>query len=145
SCTEATATGHGLGASFPAIGTLRHDPKEVSEVFPIEFRSRSGEESCTRAIARDPLPSIWRQALESRRVVGSESQTSRAAASVVRIVAFPLESEGQLMGTLVAGLPGNAVSLSTLDRLELRAALAASALQQRKRKREKTQLADWPN
>ena len=145
SCTKAPAIGEGLGASFAVIGVLRHDRKEVSEVFPIEFLWRSGDESWTRAIAREPLASIWRQALESRRVVGSESQTSRAAASVVRIVAFPLESEGQLMGTLVAGLPGNAVSLSTLDRLELRAALAASALQQRKRKREEMQPADWPN
>jgi signal transduction histidine kinase/AmiR/NasT family two-component response regulator len=145
SCTEAPAIGEGLGASFAAIGALRHDRKGTAKSFPIEFLWRSGDESWTRAIAREPLASIWRQALESRRVVGSESQTSGSEASVVRIVAFPLESEGQLVGTLIAGLPRSAVSLSTLGRLELRAALTAAALQQRKRKEQETQLADWPN
>ena len=145
SCTEAPATGEGLGASFAAIGALRSDRKEAAEGFPIEFLWRSGDDSWTRAITREPLASIWRQALESRRVIGRESETSRTAEAVVRVVAFPLESDGQLLGTLVAGLPGNAVSLSTLDRLELRAALAASALQRRKRKRQETRLADWQN
>jgi signal transduction histidine kinase/FixJ family two-component response regulator len=145
SCTEAPATGEGLGASFAAIGALRSDRKEAAEDFPIEFLWRSGDDSWTRAITREPLASIWRQVLESRRVIGRESETSRIAGAVVRVVAFPLESEGQLLGTLVAGLPGNAVSLSTLDRLELRAALAASALQRRKRKRQEMRLADWQN
>src|SRR5260370_19533766 len=65
--------------------------------------------------------------------------------SMTRIVAFPLESEGQLLGTLVAGLPGSAVSLVTLDRLELRAVLAASALRQRRGKEEESLLASWPH
>jgi signal transduction histidine kinase/CheY-like chemotaxis protein len=64
---------------------------------------------------------------------------------MARIVAFPLESEGQLLGTLVAGLPGSAVSLVTLDRLQLRAVLAASALRQRRRKEEESLLASWPH
>jgi hypothetical protein len=71
-------------------------------------------------------------------VIGSESQANRSQGDVSRIVAFPLESEGQLLGTLVAGLPGSAVSLATLDRLELRAVLAASALRQRRRKEEES-------
>jgi len=62
--------------------------------------------------------------------------------SVSRIVAFPLESEGQLFGTLVTGLPGSAASLATLDRLELRAILAASALRLRRQKEEESKLAD---
>jgi signal transduction histidine kinase/CheY-like chemotaxis protein len=51
-------------------------------------------------------------------------------------VAFPLEAEGQLLGTLVAGLPRGAESLGAIDRLELRAALAASALWSRRRREE---------
>src|SRR5258706_8372190 len=64
-----------------------------------------------------------------------------AKGSVARIVAFPLESEGQLLGTLVAGIPVDEVSLATLDRLALRAALAASALRERSRNAEEAKLA----
>ena len=46
-------------------------------------------------------------------------------------LAYPLEEEGQLLGALVAGLPRSAISLATLERLELRAALAAAELGRR--------------
>jgi len=145
SCTGTLATGEGPGAAFAAIGALRYAREQSVESFPIDFPWRSGDASWMRAIASEPLASVWRQALESRRVVGRESQTSRTAGAVVRIIAFPLEAEGQLLGTLIAGLPESAISLSTLDRLELRAALASAALQQRKRKAEEIRLADWQN
>jgi PAS domain-containing protein len=40
--------------------------------------------------------------------------------------------QGQLLGALVAGLPVGATSLATLDRLDLRALLAASMLERRR-------------
>src|SRR4029077_16324347 len=55
----------------------------------------------------------------------------------------PLESQGQLLGTLVVGLPGSAVSLVTYERLELRAAMAASALLRRRRINEESLRAAW--
>ena len=144
SCTETPANGDGTGAAFAAIGALRDQREKSGGSFSVEFRWRSGDDSWTRALESEPLASVWRRALEARQAIGSESHMSGAQGSVTRIVAFPLESEGQLLGTLVAGLPGSAVSLATLDRLELRAVLAASALRQRRRKEEASLLASWP-
>ncbi len=62
---------------------------------------------------------------------------------MARILAYPLEEEGRLLGTLVAGLPPSAISLATLERLELRAALAATELGRRKRHEEEAREAEW--
>jgi signal transduction histidine kinase/FixJ family two-component response regulator len=144
SCTAA-ANGDGPGAAFAVIGALRDQREKSGGNFSVEFHWRSGDDSWTHAIESQPLANVWRRALEARRVIGSESQTGRTQGAASRIVAFPLESEGQLLGTLVAGLPEGAVSLTTLDRLELRAVLAASALRQRRRKEEDSMLAGWPH
>src|SRR5713226_2130584 len=141
SCTVTPANGEGPGAAFAVIGALRQEREKAGEDFSMEFRWRSGEESWTRAMESEPLASLWRRALELRQVIGSNSEMGWMQGSVARIVAFPLESEGQRLGTLVAGLPGDAASLATLDRLELRAALAATALRQSRREEEESKLA----
>src|SRR5260370_40894653 len=84
-----------------------------------DIRWGAGEEAGTRAIAADPLAKLWRRALETRQVIGSQPPVTWPQASVARIVALPLEAEGQLLGALVAGLPASATSIATLDRLEL--------------------------
>ena len=145
SCTATAMNGDGPGAAFAVIGALRDQREKSGGSFSVEFHWRSGDDSWTHAIESEPLANVWRRALEARRMIGSESQTGRTQGAVSGIVAFPLESEGQLLGTLVAGLPGSAVSLATLDRLELRAVLAASALRQRRRKEEDSLLAGWPH
>src|SRR5216683_2025254 len=145
SCTAITANGDSPGAAFAVIGALRDQREKSGGSLSVEFRWRSGDDLCTHAIEGEPLASVWRRALEARQVIGSESQMGGRQGSMTRIVAFPLESEGQLLGTLVAGLPGSAVSLVTLDRLELRAVLAASALRQRRRREEESLLASWPH
>jgi signal transduction histidine kinase/FixJ family two-component response regulator len=145
SCTRTPENGEGPGAAFAVIGALRQDREKSGGSFSVEFQWRSGDDSWTHAIESAPLANIWRRALEARRVIGSEPQLGRAQGSVTRIVAFPLESEGQLLGTLVAGLPGSAVSLATFDSLELRAVMAASALRQKRRKEEESRLAAWPH
>jgi signal transduction histidine kinase/ActR/RegA family two-component response regulator len=48
-------------------------------------------------------------------------------------MAFPLRSGPETLGVLVAGIRRGSASLSTLERLELRATLAASALKQQRR------------
>ena len=136
SCIGLAASGDGLGAAFAVIGALPNQNGMSARTAPVEFHWRSGDEAWTRAIESEPLANVWRRAMEARQVMGSEPQVGWAQASVARIVAFPLEAEGQLLGILVAGLPSNAASLATLDRLELRAALAASALMYRRRKEE---------
>src|SRR6266478_875767 len=131
SCTVTAAVGGGPGATFAIIGALRHPRETSDENFSLEFLWHSGDAFWTRAIESEPLASLWRRALRERRVIGSASEMGWTRGSVDRIVAFPLESEGQLAGALVAGLPGRATSLATFERLELRAVLAASALSHR--------------
>ncbi len=144
SCTGTLGNVDGPRATFAAVGALCRQRENSSERFPIEFPWRSGHDSWTHAIESEPLAGTWRSALEARRVVGSEPRTGHAGGSVTRVVAFPLESDQELLGTLVVGLPAGAASLATLDRLELRALLASAALQRRKRKEEESLLADWP-
>src|SRR5229473_2542923 len=144
SCTGTLADGDGPGAAFAVIGALQQSREKSDEGFSVDFHWRSGDDSWTYAIESEPLANIWRRALEARRAIGRAPQMGRAQGPVTRIVAFPLESEGQLLGTLVAGLPGSAVSLATFERLELRAVLAASALRRRRRKEEESLLASWP-
>jgi PAS domain-containing protein len=141
SCTQTPGNADGPGAAFAVIGDLQQEGEKFSGSFPVEFRWRSGDESWTRAIESEPLASVWRRALEARRVIGSEPGMGGMPGAVARIIAFPLESEGRLLGTLVAGLPGNATSLATLDRLELRAGLAAYVLRQTRRKEEESKRA----
>jgi signal transduction histidine kinase/FixJ family two-component response regulator len=130
SCTEA-AEGTGLGAVFAAIGTLREQAEASNDHFSIGFSWHSGDKSWARTIATEPVASVWRQALETRRVVGGDSAIDGMQSQVVRVVAHPLELEGKLLGVLVVGLPTSAASLVILDRLELRASLAASVLLRR--------------
>jgi signal transduction histidine kinase/FixJ family two-component response regulator len=141
SCTAAIANEDAPGAAFAVIGALRDEREGSGENSPVKFQWRSGDDSWTHAIETDPLANVWRRAIEARQVIGSDSQMRGTQRSVARIVAFPLESEGQLLGTLVAGIPGDAVSLATLDRLALRAALAASALRERSRNAQDAKLA----
>ena len=143
SCTPLPANADGPGAVFAVIGALQQDRKDSGGSFPVEFRWCSGDESWTRAIESEPLAAVWHRAMQTRQLVGSEPGMDWTPGAVVRIVAFPLESEGQLVGILVAGLPEGAVSLDALDRLELRAGLAASVLRQRAWKEEESSLTRW--
>ena len=143
SCGLRLSGEEGPGAVFAAIGALSPEREESGDGFPVEFRWRSGDESWTRAIENEPLEAAWRRALRERRVIGSVPETGWTAGSVARLIALPLESEGQLLGVLVVGLSEGATSLATLDRLELHARLAASALRQRRRKEEESNRAGW--
>jgi signal transduction histidine kinase/FixJ family two-component response regulator len=143
SCTASAASGDGLGAAFAVLGVLPNPNGISSGIVQPEFHWRSGDEDWTRAVESEPLASVWRRALVARQLVGSEPHVGWKQKSVARIVAFPLEGEGQLLGILVAGLSSGAASLATLDRLELRAALAASALWHRRKKEEEGYQARW--
>lgn len=142
-CTASAVSGDGPGAAFAVIGALSTQNGISSGIVQPEFRWRSGDEAWTRAIESEPLASVWRRALEARQVMGSQPQVGWKQKSVARIIAFPLEAEGQLFGVLVAGLSSCAASLATLDRLELRAALAASALWRGRKKEEEAHQARW--
>jgi PAS domain-containing protein len=141
SCTARDTNGDGPGAAFAAIGALRHPVPQSDGNFFLDFHWRSGDELWTSAIESEPLATLWRRALVERRVTGDASELSWTHGTVDRIVAYPLESEGQVLGALVVGLAGRDASLAAFERLELRAALAATALPERIRKTEELQVA----
>ncbi|HEY6945463.1 MAG TPA: ATP-binding protein, partial [Candidatus Acidoferrum sp.] len=141
-CVHRSANGESLGAAFAAIGVLPAPKGSSPAPVAVDFRWRSGDETWLNAIAADPLAKLTRRALETRRIIGSEPPVTWPQASVARIVALPLEAGGQLLGVLVAGLPVPAVSIATLERLELRARLAAFALLLSQRKEEESRRAN---
>src|SRR5260370_35482854 len=70
--------------------------------------------------------------MNAQAVIGSEPRGAWSHGEVSRVVAFPLRSGPENLGVLVAGIRRGCGLLSTLERLELRAGLAASALPPRK-------------
>jgi len=138
SCTEESTDGFGAGASFAVIG---HQPAKASISAgdaKIEFSWESGDPAWTRAVDREPLASLWLAALEAGKVQGAEPPASWSKAGLARLVAIPILSAAETLGVLVAGISQKAASLGTLERLELRASLAVSALERRRRRAEQT-------
>ncbi len=155
-CTTRGENGVGPDAVFAAIGewgNAEHPagvaPQEVhSEEQKQEFASSeearfrwsSGDAAWTRGLESEPLSRVWRQAVNSQRVIGSEPSGAWSHGEVSRVVAFPLRSGPENLGVLVAGIRRGCGLLSTLERLELRAGLAASALLRRKQNEDVIQL-----
>jgi signal transduction histidine kinase/CheY-like chemotaxis protein len=136
SCTEESADGSGAGASFAVIG--HHPAKASVSAVPaeMEFSWESGDPVWTRAVDREPIAGLWRAALEAGQVQGAEPPASWFKAGLARLVAIPILSAAEALGVLVAGIPLKTASLATLERLELRASLAASALERRRQRAE---------
>jgi signal transduction histidine kinase/ActR/RegA family two-component response regulator len=124
------------GAVFAAIGVLGDSGPSAVPVArqaaaagaQVAFLWSAGEQSAFETLQDGPLAGIWRSAIETRRVVGGETNAASSRSLAARAVAIPLACQDQILGVLVAGLSGAAASLATLDRLELRAALAAAFL-----------------
>ena len=145
SCVQSTEGLHGFGAAFVAIGIFPDVPENSSRSERLEFRWRIGDPEWTAGIEKEPFSNIWRKALAERRVIGSEPPVAWKQNSVARIVAFPLEFEGEILGVLVAGLASQATSLPALERLELRAALAATVQGRRRWDQERSCQTEWQN
>ena len=133
-CASTRVSDAGPGAIFAAIGMKRAGATQ--ETGRMKFPWKQGDTVWTDSIENEPLAAIWRPAIKNRRVVGGELRSSVSNGKVERIVALPLEAGGGVLGVLVAGLPGGNASLATLERLELRASLAAAALVQEERNAE---------
>ncbi|HMD39129.1 MAG TPA: ATP-binding protein [Candidatus Acidoferrum sp.] len=131
-CTEVSADASGPGASFAVIGYLPASEASATVPAEMEFVWESGDTEWTRSIEREPLSALWKQALAAGHVVGIEPPPSWSREGLARLVAIPLLSSGEPLGVLVAGIPQKSSSLATLERIEMRAALAVSALQRRR-------------
>jgi signal transduction histidine kinase/ActR/RegA family two-component response regulator len=153
-CTAKGEDELGLDAVFAAIGQCV-GPQALSGELDAEvgskkqalpsaeeprFHWRSGDTVWTRALESAPLSSVWRQALESQQVTEHEPSGAWSQREVCRVAAFPLCSGTENLGVLVAGIRRGSALQSSLERLELRAALAASALKQQKRSDQANQL-----
>jgi signal transduction histidine kinase/CheY-like chemotaxis protein len=142
SCTGMLESESSFAAEFAMIGTVDPDA-EFGDRPQAAFQWKNGDAVWTSSGGSEPLAGIWRSALRTRRVAGDKPQPSGQFGRIARIVAFPLEFEAQLLGILVVGLPQSAISLATLDRLELRAELAAAALWWKKRNDQEARQAEW--
>jgi signal transduction histidine kinase/FixJ family two-component response regulator len=142
SCTGMRAGDSSAGAEFAMIGIVEHGA-EIGDRTQAAFQWKSGDGAWTSAAESEPVAGIWRGALQTRRMAGNKPQHPGQFGRIARIVAFPLEFEGQLLGVLVAGLGQSAVSLATLDRVELRAELAAATLWWKKRNDLEAMQSEW--
>jgi signal transduction histidine kinase/CheY-like chemotaxis protein len=116
----------GARVAHHAAGSRKGPEPEAAH--DVRFLWCSGDAAWIRAVQSEPLSGAWRRALESQRVVGIEPSGVWSHREVARLLAFPLRGGGENLGVLVAGIRRGAASLGTLERLELRAGLATSAL-----------------
>jgi signal transduction histidine kinase/CheY-like chemotaxis protein len=142
-CTDTAASNASIGAVFAVIGVSALSPGENLPEGEMQFRWKSGDESWTRALEREPLAALWRKSLMERRVLGCSPEASWGNEEVGRVVAIPVETDGAAIGLLVAGLRPGAASLALLERLELSGTLAGAALAHFTRRQEEKQNANW--
>jgi len=142
-CTESSSHNCGLDAVFAVVGRRIVNRGKETDTAAIAFPWKSGNPTWTRAVETGPLAAVWKRALSTRKLAGSETQSSWPRGEVGRVVAFPLEFDGEMLGVLVAGLRPSGASLGTLGRLELRASLAAAALAREKRRAEDKRWEAW--
>ncbi len=158
SCTETCAESGGLGAVFAVLrpweGQTGDDGDrpvgESSAAIPQHSSTTgecgalswwSGDAAWVRATENEPLAAIWRRARKAHCSIGSEPGLSWPRSEVARVVAIPLEAAGETLGVLAMGFRHGATAAATLERLELRAAVAAAALLLRRRSGEAVQQA----
>jgi signal transduction histidine kinase/CheY-like chemotaxis protein len=141
SCTHESADESGAGAAFAVIGQLPTNSQIPVAPAEMEFSWESGDTAWTHAMEREPLASLWRAALEARKVLGAEPPAAWSKGGLARLVAIPLLSAGDALGVLVGGIPQKTASLGMLERLELRASLSVSALERRRHRAEQVRRA----
>ena len=137
SCTRGGLFG-GAGTVFALIGECKSGlpvaaPSGASGEEQVIIRAQSGDPAWAHGISQGPLEMLWRQAVENRRVVGAKAERLPLAKDISRIVAIPLGQGKEIAGVLMAGLPRRKATLELLERLELRAMLAAEVLEQERR------------
>ena len=135
SIVDAGPGGLGIGAAFATIGVLPDGRSRQASAVQLDFRWKSGDAGWLRVAESAALSESWQAALRNRCATGIPSQASRMDTAIARIVALPIEAEGDLCGAMLVGLFPRGTSLAALERLEYRAALAGQALARRHRER----------
>ena len=159
SCTRGAELG-GVGANFAWFGEIiapgvadeaRNRPqKEIATESTKEsreedllIRAESGERRYEQSATTGALESLWRHAIDQKRVIGAEAQGLSATKELLRVVAVPIEQGKEIYGVLLAALTQHRATLGALDRLELRASLAAEVLDRERRAKRHRQQEQW--
>jgi PAS domain-containing protein len=147
SCTKQSAK-CGAGAVFALIGErhgglLETTPNAAGEQERLVVLGQSGDRAWAHSVKQGPLENLWRQAVETGRVVGGDAGRLPLAKEISRIVAIPLRGKKEICGVLMAGLPRYKESCGVLERLELRALLAAQFLEDKRRDEQELRARSW--
>jgi len=102
-CTADAQFGHGLGATFAAIGAVPPECENPDEPAAV-FHWTSGDSVWISALENAPAVEIWRRALETGRTIGAEHDVVPISERIRRIVAIPLVAREKIIGVVVAGL-----------------------------------------
>lgn len=128
SIVDSRADCSGIGAAFASIALLPEGWSPGDSAARVAFRWKSGDADWLRVAENEAFSKTWREALETRRPVGTAPHAAHGFASLTRIVALPILAENQLAGILLVGLFRQGTSLAALGRLEYRASLAGQAV-----------------
>lgn len=132
--TEPSAVFAAIGRVVDSLNTATGPERSM------RFAWQSGANAWIYALENEQLSGVWRQALESHHVAGTDPGVALARGGIARVVAWPLEAGGETLGALVAGVRHSTASVNALERLELSAALAGPALLQLKHSEETAEL-----
>jgi signal transduction histidine kinase/CheY-like chemotaxis protein len=124
-------------ASHPLPATLNGAANSAPLAAPlaIEFRWKSGDPDWLRVAEGATLTDICQEALHTGRTAGMVPQFLWMHTPIARIVAVPIQVDGEVCGVLLAGLSRREASLAALERLEYRAMIAGLAIARQKRER----------
>jgi signal transduction histidine kinase len=128
SLVDVRTGGSGIGAAFAMIGTLANPSPEDGSAAAVDFRWRSGDADWLQTAQSEAVAALSREVLRTRRMAGMDPHVSWMHTAISRIVALPLEAEGEICGVLLAGLLRRGTTLASLERLEYRAELAGLAI-----------------
>ena len=130
-----------------ASGAARHAPAEFvalgrSHNGLLRFDVFEGPGEWLALLDEKPFSPVWGTAMEGRRIVEAGRESLRSGLPrnerlrmerLSRLVAIPLEADGERIGVLLAGLAAEADATAGIERLERYAALAARALREEHR------------
>jgi signal transduction histidine kinase/AmiR/NasT family two-component response regulator len=126
-CFSAACGTRGLRAVFAAASVSGRGEAKNS-VANLEFRWKSGDPSWTNALESNVVAKVWRTALAGRQVLQEETELRSKHDRPVQLTAIPLEVGGLAAGIFLVGMAPSRRSDALLERLQLRASLAAHAL-----------------
>lgn len=142
SCLGAGGTGSGVGATFAAVGTFADHRATREPDGRLLFHWKSGGGLPPGILDHPAAAGIWRKAMQARRVIVDQLAVSPAWETATHMAAAPLEAGDGVIGVLVASFGGD-VRAATVERLELRARLAATALGAWQRGAEELRQEQW--